>query len=88
VWIANSNAEVFGADADVFRPERWLEDAEAATVMDRNLLSVRDLHHDKTTPRVKANDSHVVWRRFENVHWQEYFYPRDFETGSGDCEAV
>jgi cytochrome P450 len=39
-WIANSNVEVFGADADVFRPERWLGDAEAVAAMDRNLLSV------------------------------------------------
>jgi cytochrome P450 len=25
-WIANSNVDVSGADANVYRPERWLED--------------------------------------------------------------
>jgi cytochrome P450 len=41
-WAIHHNPEIFGADVDVFRPERWLQSPEAAVeVMRRNLFSVR-----------------------------------------------
>ncbi|VUC25700.1 unnamed protein product [Clonostachys rosea] len=27
-WVAHANQDVYGADANIFRPERWLEDSE------------------------------------------------------------
>ncbi|KAI1494093.1 cytochrome P450 [Biscogniauxia mediterranea] len=34
-WVLHRDQEVFGPDADVYRPERWLEDEERARVMER-----------------------------------------------------
>ncbi|KAN0112173.1 cytochrome P450 [Hyaloscypha variabilis] len=36
-WVIHRNKEVFGEDADRFRPERWLEDDSKAKVMARNM---------------------------------------------------
>lgn len=30
-WVAHANKTVFGEDADVFRPERWLENETEVT---------------------------------------------------------
>ncbi|ETI27659.1 hypothetical protein G647_00108 [Cladophialophora carrionii CBS 160.54] len=38
-WVAHANQNMFGADAEEFRPERWLEDAERAAEMNRNILT-------------------------------------------------
>ena len=41
-WVLHRDQRVFGADADEFRPERWLEaDDEALKVMQRSNLAVR-----------------------------------------------
>ncbi|GME41742.1 Cytochrome P450 [Neofusicoccum parvum] len=37
-WVAHANKDVFGDDADDFRPERWLTDKERVQVMDRYWL--------------------------------------------------
>ncbi|KAK7730687.1 hypothetical protein SLS57_001518 [Botryosphaeria dothidea] len=37
-WTAHANREVFGDDADQFRPERWLADKETVQRMDRYWL--------------------------------------------------
>ncbi|KAI6913393.1 hypothetical protein KC318_g1057 [Hortaea werneckii] len=34
-WVLHRNEEVFGPNAKVYRPERWLEDAEKAKAMER-----------------------------------------------------
>jgi cytochrome P450 len=39
-WVAHRNTEMFGPDADVFRPERWLESPESVSAMERNFLAV------------------------------------------------
>lgn len=40
-WVIHRNTEIYGEDADVFRPERWLDAPEAEIEnMKRNLFSV------------------------------------------------
>lgn len=39
-WVAHANTDVFGSDAAVFRPERWLESKEKSTVLDKYFFSV------------------------------------------------
>lgn len=40
-WVLHRDKGVFGADAEFFRPERWLEDEENARVMERYMFQVR-----------------------------------------------
>ncbi|KAI0115580.1 cytochrome P450 [Nemania sp. FL0031] len=37
-WVLHRDTEIFGADAEFFRPERWLEDEENARVMERYMF--------------------------------------------------
>lgn len=39
-WVIHNNKDIYGPDADVFRPERWLTtDKEERAVLDRNFLA-------------------------------------------------
>ena len=40
-YVAHANRDVFGEDADSFRPERWLQDQESLNRMDNYFLTVR-----------------------------------------------
>lgn len=42
-WVLHRDRGVFGQDAEFFRPERWLEDEEAARVMERYMFQVCSL---------------------------------------------
>lgn len=42
-WVAHANIDVFGVDASVFRPERWLVDKDRYNAMDRNFFAVRTI---------------------------------------------
>ena len=40
-WVISRDRKVYGADADKYRPERWLEaDASSLKLMERNFLAV------------------------------------------------
>ncbi|PYI31609.1 cytochrome P450 monooxygenase [Aspergillus indologenus CBS 114.80] len=38
-WVINRNKEVFGEDADMWRPERWLSDDHSHAIMEKTMLS-------------------------------------------------
>ncbi|KUJ13354.1 cytochrome P450 [Mollisia scopiformis] len=38
-WVAHANPKVFGEDATVFRPERWLESKEKSVMLDKYFFS-------------------------------------------------
>lgn len=40
-WVAHANQAIFGADADKFRPERWLEEPEVVKKRDAYFMTVR-----------------------------------------------
>lgn len=42
-WVLHRDKATFGEDAEVFRPERWLEDAEEARRMERYMFQVSTL---------------------------------------------
>ncbi|KFZ09072.1 hypothetical protein V502_08962 [Pseudogymnoascus sp. VKM F-4520 (FW-2644)] len=37
-WVLHRDKEMFGQDADLYRPERWLEDPEKARIMERHMF--------------------------------------------------
>jgi cytochrome P450 len=39
-WVLHRDKDTFGADADVFRAERWLENEESARRMERYMFQV------------------------------------------------
>jgi cytochrome P450 len=52
--VIHRNADIFGADANEFRPERWLvKDEQTVKMMDRHLLTVR---RPRIERRLVAND--------------------------------
>ena len=40
-WVTNRDKGVYGADAEIWRPERWLCEETRRRKMERTLLSVR-----------------------------------------------
>ena len=51
-WVAHRNRSVFGSDANLFRPERWLEEKESFSERDAYFLSVsfNNLSREKGEP--------------------------------------
>lgn len=43
-WVLHRDRETFGADADDYRPERWLAGAEEARRMERYMFQVTNSH--------------------------------------------
>lgn len=41
-WVAHANTKVFGHDAHMFRPERWLDYPEQVRERDSYFMTVND----------------------------------------------
>lgn len=55
-WVLHRDKDIFGEDADVFRPERWLEDEEKAKKMDRFMFQVSSLFLSTALTRIWRPD--------------------------------
>jgi len=55
-WVAHANEDVFGPDAALFRPERWLEEPEVVRKRESYFLAVRLV---RLRSRMYANTSRL-----------------------------
>ena len=76
-WVLHRDREIFGQDADVFRPERWLEDEEEAKTMERYMFQVSSfaITSSESAPPSFATgmliSSLAVWRWQSCLHRPE-----------------
>ena len=78
-WVLHRDKDVFGQDADDFRPERWLEDEEQAKRMERYMFQVSSpdlpfsLTGNLTRPVSLAVEatcaSAGIWRFWRSTKW-------------------
>lgn len=66
--VIHRNQDIFGEDADQFRPERWLDEEARVKEMDRHLLTV-SIRKSVVHIKLKMLKSTTVWRRREGVYW-------------------
>jgi cytochrome P450 len=80
--VVHHDKSIFGEDAALFRPERWIDsDGEKIKLMDRHLMTVSAnfllLYQDFT------NAAHYLVRLWiSNMYWEEHFYYGNGETRS------
>jgi len=78
-WVLHRDKEVFGQDADDFRPERWLEDEERARKMERYMFQV------SLFPILSSRECELtiglVRRRQPSLHRPQPGAPRDQQGG-------
>jgi cytochrome P450 len=80
-WVIHRNKEVFGEDADRFRPERWLEDDSKAKVMARNMYQVSS----QPRPSICISTDEfptLVRSRQPCLYRKEHFFAGDDEINS------
>lgn len=91
-FVAHANRDIFGLDADEFRPERWLGQSDSITQMDQYFLSVSKLSVVPDSPLWDARSSiclfltnfvRLVRSWTSKLYWEEhrsshaeYAYPR------------
>ena len=82
-WVLHRDKQVFGEDADAYRAERWLADAEKARVMERYMFQVRSqlLRLMECHLLCMLTRNNAVRRRLPPVHWPEPGPPRDQQGG-------
>lgn len=91
--VIHRNRDIFGHDADHFRPERWLEGSEEKIKeMDRNLLTVRIRLSFVLSVRVEMKLSvsapTIVWSGHSNVHRKEYLHHGGRQICASDAAAI
>lgn len=59
-WVAHANISVFGPDAAIFRPERWLESPEKCRIMEQYSMTVIPLIPSRSSTNHLGNSSAKV----------------------------
>jgi hypothetical protein len=86
--VIHRDRQIFGQDADEFRPERWLCDEEKAKVMDRHLLTVSHrCISSRLMPASQAN-LRTVRSGSENLYREKHFYHGNGKARSADPSPV
>ena len=70
-WVVHRDKDIFGDDAEIFRPERWLENKERSKVMDRHMVHVSSCT-PASVPRVQSANSAALFavrRWLSYLHW-------------------
>jgi cytochrome P450 len=84
-WVVHRDQAVFGADAEDWRPERWIEADDATRKkMESCLLTVRAfslLLLPSCNRALILTWPSTVWRRPSNLSRQAHFSPRNLQAG-------
>lgn len=99
-WVLHRDKETFGQDADVFRPERWLDDVEEAKRMERYMFQVSIplafMSHRDTDLYVCARVSLAVeltsasggtWRSSRSTRWSPGCCATSTSSSSGRARS-
>ncbi|KFZ14545.1 hypothetical protein V501_03179 [Pseudogymnoascus sp. VKM F-4519 (FW-2642)] len=80
-WVAHANQDVWGPDAAVFRPERWLVGKEEYNVLDRYYFTVSsDFRLSPPIPSPAAALVRNLYKRSEELTWR-YDYSLGWALG-------
>lgn len=82
-WVAHYNREVFGSDADTFRPERWLADKETVRKMDEYYIPVSFI-----PCFLYFTNAIAVWSWLQNLHRQKYQSLADFKDSPASYASL
>jgi cytochrome P450 len=84
-WVVSRDPTVYGEDAEIYKPERWIESSpEQLKLMERNFLAVS--LPTKLTLLQCLRD--LVRCRCTDLSGEEYFPPRDVEACSTSAARI
>jgi cytochrome P450 len=82
-WVTNHNKNVYGADAEEFRPERWIHGTpEQLSAMERSFMTVRRSANRIFHATALLTSADIVRSRVADLRRQEHLPDGDLEGGT------